>query len=122
MEIRRFKDKDLQKYLIVNDSGSNRSGFWHDSTLFLDDSEIAHNRTHYINRTWECYRYQTGMYGAVRVAKDYWEKYYLAKFKDENGYEKLTPKRKEQFEKYLNEQKEIITYNKMLKELELYHY
>lgn len=121
MELRKFKDKDLQQYLIVNESGSNSRGFWHDSTLFLGDNEIAHNRAHYINRTWECYRFQTSMFGVVRIAKEYWEKYYLAKFKNEHNYNKLTAARKEEFEKYLNEQKEIIIYNKMLKELQLYH-
>lgn len=121
MEIRRFKDKDLSNYLIVNDSGSNRSGFWHESTLFLGDNEIAHNRAHYINRTWERYRFQTSMRGVAYEAKEHWEKYYLAKFKDEKGYTKLTAKRKEEFDEYLKDKKEIIIYNKMLKELELYH-
>lgn len=121
MEIRKFKDKDLQNYLIVNDCGSNSRGFWHDSTLFLGDNEIEHYRAHYINRTWECYTYQTSMTAVVRTAKDHWEEYYLAKFKNEHNYQKLTPKRKEEFQEYLKDKKEIITYNKMIKELQLYH-
>ena len=121
MEIRKFKDKDLSNYIMVNNSGSNRYGFWHESTLFLGDNEIAQYKAHYINRTWESYKFQSSMRGTAYEAKEHWEKYYLAKFKGEKGYIKLTAKRKEEFDEYLKNKKEIIIYNKMFKELELYH-
>ena len=118
MEIRKFNAKELANYLIVNNSGSNRSGFWHESVLFLDNGEIARHRCQYYNRTWEYYRFQTSMRCAVSDAREKWEKYYLDIFKEEHGYNKLTAKRKEEFEEYLKNQKEIILYNKMYKELE----
>ena len=121
MELRKFKDKNLANYTIVNESGSTSRGFYHDSILMLGSNEIERNRCNYLNRTWECYRFQTSMMGVVRKARDHWEEYYLSKFKNDNEINRMTKKKKEEFEEYLKNKKEIITYNNMLKELELYH-
>ena len=121
MNIRRFKDKSLADYLIVNNSGSTRSGFYHDSTLIFGDIEMAHYRAHYLNRTWECYTFQTSMMGAVREYKRYYEDLYLDQFKRKNNYKKLTAQRKAEFEEFLNKQEKIIISNKMLEELKEYH-
>lgn len=58
MELRKFKDKELENYTIVNDCGNTRTGFYHKSTLFLGNNVIEQNKINYINRTWEHYRYQ----------------------------------------------------------------
>ena len=120
MEIRKFRDKKLVNYIVVNDSGNTRTGFYHESILFLGDSEIERSRCNYLNRTWEYYRFQTSMTSVVRKAKEKWERYYLSKFKNEHDINRMTSKRKEEFEEYLKDKDEILTYDKMLKELQLY--
>lgn len=119
MEIRRFRDKKLVDYIVVNNSGNTRTGFYHESILFLGDNEIERSRCNYLNRTWEYYRFQTSMTSVVRKAKEKWERYYLAKFKNEHDINRMTSKRKEEFEEYLKDKDEILTYDMMLKELEL---
>ena len=94
--------KKIDGYTFVCESRNTRSGFAHDCTLYEDCSEIAKVSCHYLNRTWESYRYQTVMYKAVREAIDDLEKRYLAGFKAQNGYNKMTAKRKDDFEKFLN--------------------
>ena len=122
MEIREFKDEDLKDYEIVNESGSTRKGFYHRSTLLKGGVEIETDTVNYLNRTWESYEFQSCMCGVVRKAKEHWEDYYLAKFKNENSISRMTAKRKEEFEKYLAEIEIIDTYNTMLTELSLYSY
>ncbi len=121
MELRKFKDKELENYIIMNEYGDTRTGFYHKSTLFLGSNAIEQNKVHYINRTWEHYRYQTSMVGVVNKAAQHWVDYYLAKFKTENNINRMTQKNKKLFEEYLKDKKEIITYNKMLEELREYY-
>ena len=117
MNIRKFEDKTLSEYLIVNTSGSTRSGFYHDSTVFFGRYDMAHYRAHYLNRTWEAYTFQTSMICAVQELKKYYTNQYLQQYKNRFGYKKLTAKRKAEFEEFLNKQEEIIICNKMIKEL-----
>ena len=95
--------KKIDNYTFVCNSRNTRSGFAHDCTLYEGDYEIATATCHYLNRTWECYQYQTVMHKAVRNAMDNIENSCLFVFKREKGYEKMTAKRKEEFEKFLAE-------------------
>jgi hypothetical protein len=40
-----------------------RNGFAHVATAILEDGRIVRNRVNYLNRTWECYRFQTALHG-----------------------------------------------------------
>lgn len=110
MEIKEFKvgGKRVQ---FVNDSRGTRSGFAHDTTLFINGYREAEHTCHYLNRTWECYTYQTVMKCAVRDAIDSRTvnlKYY---FMRDKGYQKLTAKRKEEFEAVCKKDPEIKLFN-----------
>ena len=59
MEIRKFVNMD--DWEIVNSWGSTRNGFKHESRLFHYGNEVENARVCYLNRTWECYTYQTSM-------------------------------------------------------------
>lgn len=50
-------------------SRSNREGFVHTCYLYMDGVKIGQDRAQYYNRTWEAYRFQTVMSGAVENAK-----------------------------------------------------
>jgi len=40
-----------------------RNGFAHVATAILEDGRVVRNRVNYLNRTWECYRFQTALHG-----------------------------------------------------------
>lgn len=112
MEIRKITVNG-KEYEFVNQSRDTRSGFAHDTTLFVNGYEEVNESCHYLNRTWECYRYQTVMLKAVDTLEN-WQIDRLTKnFKTEKGYTKLTPKRKEELnlilaaDQTLNEYKEV---------------
>lgn len=105
MEIRKFRD--LNDWEIVNSCGGTRNGFKHESTLFHYGNEVENARVCYLNRTWECYNYQTSMREVV-------EKYILKiknrivdDYKYENNITRLTKKHKEIVEKLIAEDSTI---------------
>lgn len=104
--------------LFVNQSRSTRHGFAHDTTLFIDDLERSNNSCYYLNRTWECYKYQTVMRGAVRKLIDTRRVVLEERFKDYNGYKKMTPKRREEFEGYIADDSFLNTYNAIMDKIE----
>lgn len=102
-----------KEYEFINQSRDTRSGFAHDTTLFVNGCERVNESCHYLNRTWECYRYQTVMLKAIRTLADWQTERLTNNFKTEKGYAKLTPRRKEELtdilekDPLLNEYKEV---------------
>ena len=107
-------------YEFVNDSRSTRSGFAHDTTLLVNGVQKISNTCHYLNRTWECYRYQTVMCGAMSQLKDNRRKYLENKFKEEKGYGRLTDKRRLELEDVFTADKFLNEYEEVLKNLRNY--
>ena len=65
-------DGDQGKEIVfLNTARSTRSGFAHDSTLIVDGCRLGDYTAHYLNRTWEMYRFQTAMLGAIDSALDW---------------------------------------------------
>lgn len=93
METRKITVNE-KEYLFVNESRSTRHGFAHDTTLLINGCERVKHTCHYLNRTWECYTYQTSMYGAINEVINERIDYITKRFKENNGYSKLTEKRK----------------------------
>jgi hypothetical protein len=54
---------------IEADYYETRNSWGHKAWLYLDGNEIAFNRARYYNRTWESYKYQSVMQGAVDKAE-----------------------------------------------------
>ena len=79
------KTIDNSTYTLVNEFIDKRDGFNHRSILFKNGVEVARNNVHYINRTWECYTYQTSMRGAVNIYLDELLTKYLTRYKEENN-------------------------------------
>ena len=100
-DIREFS---LENYTIrfINHWRKTRSGFAHDTSLYINGRPICDATCNYLNRTWEWYRYQTVMLEAAQKAGDDLYKRELPYFKRKNQYDKLTAKRKQEFESYLN--------------------
>ncbi len=112
-------------YMFVNESGNTRNGFYHKSTLFVtnpygDNSlsyEKGSNKVNYLNRTWECYRYQTAMKGLVRKLIDNRTEKSLHDFKIEKGYSKMTDKRRAEFEKAIEKDNLLLEYTELYSKL-----
>ena len=116
MDIKKF-DIDNKHIEFINQSMSTRNGFKHVTTMFIDGCEYGTNTVHYLNRTWECYPYQTCMRGCVRELLENRIENLKSNFKLENGYLKMTAKRNEEFEKYIANDSICKFYNELLKKI-----
>lgn len=110
-----IKKMDIDNYDIefINQSVSTRNGFKHESVCFINGVKVGKNVVHYLNRTWESYRFQTVMSGLIYKLIEDKTEYLKEEFKKKHGYKKLTPKRKEEFQKFVNDDSGIIFYNKI---------
>ena len=75
-------------------SRNNRSGFVHECELYMENECLAKEKMQYYNRTWECYRFQSVMLGAVQNAIDYAKQKMIDNAKAEHGWQKLTAERR----------------------------
>jgi len=89
------------EYEFICEFKDTRSGFNHTCKLFVNDRFETSATCHYINRTWESYNYQSVMLRAVGILMEQHENFLKEIFKSENGYEKMTAKRKEEFNRHL---------------------
>jgi len=90
MEVRYKKCKSGNIWRFVNEGWSTSRAWGHKTTVFKNDYQYEPNKVTYINRTWECYIYQTCMSGAVwqihsdelnKFIENYKEKNDIARFK-----------------------------------------
>lgn len=113
MEIKKF-EIGSRHVEFVNDSVSTRHGFKHMTTMFINGCQCGQNTVHYLNRTWECYPYQTCMRGCVRELLENRIENLKSDFKFKNGYTKMTAKRNEEFEKWISGDEVCEFYNELL--------
>lgn len=105
---------DGRDFTFYCESHNTRNGFAHTCEVFEDNYKIGGAKINYLNRTWESYRYQSAMCNALESRID-GIKYHLKNdFMNKNGYAKMTSKRKEEFEKIVNEDKDIKVYNDLM--------
>ena len=120
MNMFKFRNESIQKYEIVNQSRGNRSGFVHESTVFLYGVEIITNKVQYYNRTWECFEFQTSMSGAINKLLDMRTDRITKQFKQQNNIKRLTEKTRKQLEEVIENDKDVKEYKLMLKEISGY--
>lgn len=72
-----------------------RDGFSHTCELYKNGYRINSNRVHYLNRTWESYRFQSVMLGCVRNEMEYVLNSGLTQFKEQNGIKRLVKEKRE---------------------------
>ena len=103
-----------KEYEFVNETVGTRNGFAHNTTLFVNGCRKGNARCNYLNRTWECYRYQTVMMNCVYGLKDREFERIKKEFMESKCYLKLTPNRKEELliiienDDYMKELNEVI--------------
>lgn len=86
-----------KRYLFSCESWSTRSGFAHGCRMIDLENwrTVAEAKRYYLNRTWECYRFQSVIEDAISNAMADKRDDITADMKRRNGWEKLTAKRRE---------------------------
>lgn len=97
MEIKKYtvniRDNEFN-FDFVCESRNTRHGFAHDCTVFLNGREYGRATCHYLNRTWEYYRYQTVTIKAVNDMIDTVYKRIENDTKQAHEWKKITAKRR----------------------------
>lgn len=119
MELRKMQI-DGKEVEFVNACRNTRSGFAHDTTMFIDGRQREQATCIYYNRTWECYTYQSVMQSAVYHMITNRKDYLKDKFKRDNNYTKLTSKRQAELDSVINADEEIRFANKIMEQLDGY--
>lgn len=102
---------------FVCDSRNTRHGFAHDASMFVDGRHESKGHCYYLNRTWESWTYQSACLTAANNAESYWTDRLLQAFKWTHGIKRMTAKRREEFEKELNENEDIKLYRAIIDDL-----
>lgn len=100
MKIRTFRSSNKTLYSYRAYSKNTRNGFKHVCALCVNadsNSYWVEDTCHYINRTWECYAYQSVMRVCLDDYKNSVINSALKRFKEANNYQRLTAKRREEF-------------------------
>lgn len=106
-----------REFMFVNESKSTRNGFAHLTQLFNGDCLVSYASCNYLNRTWECYTYQSVMQKAVRKLLDNIEEITTERYKRENNISRLTEKRREEIKKIYLEDSNYKMYSNLLEAL-----
>ena len=102
------------KEIIFNNSWrGTRSGFKHETELYIDGWQAAEARCYYINRTWERYSYQSVMLEAVHKLQEEEEAREKAYFLQVNGFKNMMAHRKAAFMEYLAQNKTLAFYKQI---------
>ena len=98
---------------FINTWRGTRSGFLHETELYIDGWRAAAARCRYINRTWERYSYQSVMLAAVHQLQEEETARERAYFLQVNGYKNMMEHRKSAFLEYLAQNKNLSFYKQI---------
>ena len=102
------------KEIIFNNSWhGTRSGFKHETELYIDGWPASSGCCRYINRTWERYDYQSVMLQAVHTLQEKEKEREKARFLKITGYKNMMEHRKAAFYEYLAKNEDLALYNKI---------
>ena len=104
---------DGKDVIFTNTWRGTRSGFAHETELFIDGWRASAARCSYINRTWERYCYQSVMLQAVHMLQEEETAREKAYFLQLNGYKNMMSHRKAAFMEYLANNKTLAFYKKI---------
>lgn len=96
MEIRKIKCKSGKEYSIVNEYWETRNSWGHKSTLIASWGEVQSHKVRYYNRTWECYTYQSCMFGLINEILSQNQEWYIAEYKAKHDIKRLVKGQKDE--------------------------
>lgn len=123
MSLVRSITMDGKTFTFVCESWSTRHGFAHGCEMFGKGGyyKIAEGKCYYLNRTWECWTYQSAILCAVRNAIDYIAGRVRDDLMERNNWKKITAKRKDELDKALENDAEYATLKKVYDNLKGYN-
>lgn len=86
---------EYKNYKIVAESWETYNSWGHKATLFNGDNELTHSRIRYLNRTWECYQYQSVILDAIYEAMKRRQTRLVDDYKLQANVIRMTKRRKE---------------------------
>lgn len=98
---------EYKNYKIVAESWETSRSWGHNATLFKDDYELTHSRIRYLNRTWECYQYQSVILDAIYEAIKRRQSRLVYDYKLQANVIRMTKRRKENLYKDDSELQEL---------------
>lgn len=98
---------DNRTFIFICNWHNTRSGFAHDCTLFINNSEVTTAHCYYINRTWERWSYQAACIAAIDNLITYRMEALESAFMGTNNYKRMTHKRREAFDRYIHGDNEL---------------
>ena len=84
MEIRR-KMINGNRWELVNEYWENYNGWGHKTTIIRNGYDYESHKVRYYNRTWECYCFQSCMYGAVNEIRKMELSRFIENYKEKNN-------------------------------------
>ena len=88
---------DGKNYEARCTSRSTRNGFAHDCTVRDENyNDITEATCHYLNRTWECYRFESVLHKAISQIAEQKEERTVEQWKQENGKTRISAKKRDE--------------------------
>ena len=78
------------KIEFKNSYKSTRSGFKHETQVFVNDEFVHQSTAHYLNRTWESYAYQSVMKQALHEMIELEKARLKAEYKEHTGKKRVS--------------------------------
>jgi hypothetical protein len=88
---------------FVNTCAGNRSGFYHETSLYIDRGLVITKRNQYYNRTWESYQFQSVMRCALSQLREKAFKDYVEDYKESHNVKRVSAEKREQLERFFRE-------------------
>ena len=104
---------DGKEVTFVNTWRGTRSGFMHETELYIDGWEATAAKCHYINRTWERYAYQSVMLEAVHKLQEEETEREKRRFKQLHGIKNLMERHKPAFASFLEKSADLAFYKQI---------
>ena len=102
-----------KEIVFVNTWRGTRSGFMHETELYINGWAATAAKCHYINRTWERYSYQSVLLQAVHNLQEEEIGREKQLFRNLMGIKNIMPRHKELFSEHLETSRILSLYKKI---------
>jgi len=114
MEILKKKINKIE-YQFNCKTFDNRYSWGHKVQFIVNNRIVTENKVIYYNRTWESFKYQTAINGAINLYYNNLFDNFITEYKEKNNIKKLKKEIKEQLQKEFNKQDDIKSLLKLKK-------
>ena len=103
MEVRIKKTQSGNTYKFVNEVWETSNAWGHKTTIIKNLYDYDSHKIRYYNRTWECYTFQSCMYGALEELKEKELNRFIDNYKYEHNIDRFKKGQKEEVINLFNE-------------------